>query len=86
MDITRLSSKGQIVIPKDLREGFETGERLLVIRKGEDLLIKRASTVPERFLDDLEFAVRTEKALREYERHPRKSLSPEKFLRELDTW
>jgi AbrB family looped-hinge helix DNA binding protein len=40
---TRLSSKGQIVIPKRIREelGLEEGEDLVVIARGSQIIIRR---------------------------------------------
>jgi len=42
-DIVRVSPKGQIVIPKAIRRrlGFSGGERLLVMSRGEEILIKK---------------------------------------------
>jgi AbrB family looped-hinge helix DNA binding protein len=42
---TRLSSRGQIVIPSELRVGFEEGDDFLVIRKGEDLILRKTSVI-----------------------------------------
>jgi AbrB family looped-hinge helix DNA binding protein len=46
---TRLSSKGQVVIPKRVRDelGLEEGDDLVVISKGGQIIIRRLS------LDDL---------------------------------
>jgi len=42
-DIVKVSPKGQIVIPKAIRRrlGFSGGERLLVMSRGEEILIKK---------------------------------------------
>ena len=40
--ITKMSTKGQIVIPNDLRSEFNIGEKLLVIRNDDQLIIKKA--------------------------------------------
>lgn len=42
-DIVKVSPKGQIVIPKEIRRrlGFSGGERLLVMSRGEEILIKK---------------------------------------------
>jgi len=47
--ITRLSSKGQLVIPKRIRDkqGLKEGEDLIVISEGDRIIIRRLS------LDDL---------------------------------
>ena len=38
---TKLSSRGQIVIPVSLREGFVEGENLVILKEGEDLIIRK---------------------------------------------
>lgn len=41
VEFTRMSSKGQIVIPKKLREGFEEGTPFAVIRDKDTILLKQ---------------------------------------------
>ena len=43
-DMVKVSSKGQIVIPKDLRKrlGVKTGEKLLVLSRDRDILLRKA--------------------------------------------
>jgi antitoxin PrlF len=43
-DIIKVSSKGQIVIPKAVREklGVKAGERLLVVSRGKEILLQKA--------------------------------------------
>ena len=45
-ELTRLSSKGQLVIPSPLRKqlGFKTGTRLAMFTDGEHILLKPIST------------------------------------------
>jgi AbrB family looped-hinge helix DNA binding protein len=42
LEVTSLSSRGQIVIPNSIREGMhlETGAKLLVIQDGNNILLK----------------------------------------------
>ena len=43
MDTTRMSSKGQVIIPKDLRDelGWQEGDELVVERQAEGVILKR---------------------------------------------
>jgi AbrB family looped-hinge helix DNA binding protein len=41
VEFTRMSTKGQIVIPKKLRAGFEDGTPFAVIRDRDTILLKR---------------------------------------------
>jgi len=42
IDITKMSSRGQIVIPLDMRKDINEGEKLIVIRKDDEIILKRA--------------------------------------------
>ena len=38
---TKLSSRGQIVIPEDMRKDLKEGEKLIVIRKDNEIILKK---------------------------------------------
>lgn len=86
LDITKMSSKGQIVIPQEMRKGFHEGEKFVVIKTDKQLILKSVEDFDENIEEDLEFARRTEEALERYEKGMFKSMSSEDFLRELDQW
>ena len=45
---TKMSSRGQIVIPLDLRKGINEGDKLIVIRKGDSIILKKSlPEIPE---------------------------------------
>ena len=48
MESTKLSSKGQIIIPKQLRASYqwETGQELIVIDTGDGILLKPKAPFP----------------------------------------
>ena len=52
---TRLSTKGQLIIPKEVRErhGWTAGVELLVEDRGDSVVLRRADDLPETTLDDL---------------------------------
>jgi AbrB family looped-hinge helix DNA binding protein len=84
--VTRLSSKGQIVIPSDMRADFKEGEKFVVIRSGDKFILKSVNGFDENIEEDLRFAERTEEALKRYEKGLFKKMSGEDFLKELDKW
>ena len=86
MAVTKMSSKGQIVIPLELREGIKEGDKLVVIRNGNQLLLKRMADMPKRLQEDLEFARRTEEAWKRYDRGEFKSMELKDFLKEAKKW
>ena len=83
---TKISSKGQIVIPSNMRHSFKEGDTLLVIKNKNTLLLKKANDLDEQFKEDLEFAKRTEEAYKRHERGEFRTLSGNKFLEELEKW
>jgi len=82
-EIVKLSSKGQVVIPSELRNGFNEGDKLLIIRNGDKIIIERASELDEKLKEDLEFAKRTEEAWKEIEDGKGKSYTSEEFIKRL---
>lgn len=42
---TKMSSKGQVVIPVEVREGIKKGDRLMVIRKDDEIILRKL--IPE---------------------------------------
>ncbi len=49
MNTTKLSSKGQVIIPKPLRTAhhWETGQELVVVDVGDGILLKPKTPFPE---------------------------------------
>ena len=82
--ITKMSTKGQIVIPNDLRNEFDIGEKLFIIKNNDQLIIKKASNLDKNLEEDLEFARRTEAAWKRYEKGEFDSISEDDFLKELE--
>ncbi len=39
--MTRVSSRGQIVIPVSMRKDLKEGDRLIIIRKGDEIILKK---------------------------------------------
>ncbi len=81
--ITKMSSKGQVVIPLDMRKNFKEGDKLVVVQVKDQLVLKKATGFDQKLAEDLEFARRTEEAYKSYERGEFKSMSAEDFLKEL---
>lgn len=45
IDTTRMSSRGQIVIPLEMRKDINEGDKLIVIRKDDEIILKKS--IPE---------------------------------------
>ncbi len=83
INIIKMSSKGQIVIPIDMRKGIKEGEKLFIIQNEGKLIIKKASESDKNFQEDLEFARRTEKAWKQIEEGKCKTYTLKEFKKRL---
>ena len=81
--LTKMSSKGQVVIPSELRKNISEGETLMIIKNDNQLIIKKATDLDKKMKEDLEFAKRTEEAWKRYEKGEFKKKSAEEFLKDL---
>ena len=86
ISITRMSSKGQVVIPKDMRKDILEGEKLVIIEKDGKLILKKASKIDENFQEDIEFCKRTEEALKRVESGEFISVDSKNLFEEMDKW
>ena len=86
IDMTKMSSKGQVVIPQELRKVFNEGDKILVIRNKDQIILKRADKFDKQIEEDLEFARRTEEALNRYEKGEFKEMEFNDFIKEIKKW
>ena len=84
--ITKMSSKGQIVIPAEMRKGFQEGDKILLIQTDEQLIMKKASKLDKALKADLEFARRTEEAWKRIEEGKGIRMDFDDFLKEMKKW
>ena len=84
--LTKMSSKGQVGIPTELRKDIKDGETLMIIKNDNQLIIKKATELDKKLKEDLEFAKRTEEAWKKYEKGEFKTKNAEAFLEELKGW
>ena len=84
--ITKMSSKGQVVIPAEMRDDIHEGEKLILIKHDDRIIMKKTDDLDKNLEEDLEFARRTEEAWKRYEKGEFKSMDSEDFLREIEKW
>jgi len=84
--ITKISSKGQVVIPSEMRRDLHEGDKLLIIENNGQLIMKKASKLDTNLKEDLEFAKKTEAAWKRYENGEFKSMDSKDFLKALEKW
>lgn len=63
--MVKVSDKGQISIPSDIRKEMKIkkGEELLLVKKGEKLLIEKSPTVSKKFVGEFNFMARHAEAV-----------------------
>ena len=86
IEITKVSSKGQIVIPHDLRGDIKEGDKLVVIRNGDQIILKKADKFDKNIEEDLEFAKRTEEAYKRIEAGKGIEMDFDDFIKEMKKW
>ena len=86
LEITKISSKGQVVIPQEMRKDFHEGEKLVVIKSGKQIILKSVNDFDENIAEDLEFARRTEEAWKSYDKGEFKEMDYDDFLNEVEKW
>jgi len=86
INITKISSKGQIVIPSEMRKNLKEGEEFIIVKDEDRFILKKAEKITDEMREDLKFAKRTEEAWNEIESGKCTSYSKEEFLKELKKW
>jgi len=84
--IAKVSSKGQIVIPSQMRNNIRSGDEFLIVKDQNRIVLKDMKNIAEEMKDDLGFARRIDKAWKEYEKGMFNSKSKEAFLADIDSW
>lgn len=86
IDVIRMSSKGQIVIPSEMRGNLKEGDELLIIKDDDRIILKKAEDITKDMKEDLEFAKRTEEAFNRIEQGEFISIDSENLFEEMDKW
>ena len=84
--ITKMSSKGQVVIPAEMRGNIPEGEKLLLIQNDKQIIMKKASELDKNIEEDLEFARRTEEAWKRIEEGKGIKMDFDNFVDALKKW
>ena len=86
INITKISSRGQVVIPLNMRDDLKEGEELVVIKNNSQIILKKASDFSENLREDLEFAKRTEEAWKSIEKGEFVDVDSKNLSEEMDKW
>ncbi|MBU2523521.1 MAG: AbrB/MazE/SpoVT family DNA-binding domain-containing protein [Nanoarchaeota archaeon] len=83
ISITKMSSKGQIVIPLEMRGEMHEGDKIVIIKNDNQIILKKVEDFDENLKEDLEFARRTEEAWKRYDKGEFVSMDSKDFLKAL---
>jgi len=86
ISMTKMSSRGQIVIPLNMRKNLKKGESLIIMKNDNQIILKKASDFSENIREDLEFAKRTEEAFRRVRNGEFIKVDSENLFEEMDKW
>jgi len=86
INITKISSKGQVVIPQEMRKHLQEGDKLVVIKNKDQIILKKAEDFSKNIEDDLEFARRTEEAYKRIEAGEFIKIDGENIREEMMKW
>ena len=53
MEITKLSTKGQIVIPEEIRKGLKSGTAFIVSKQNDLIVLKKISDLTKREIEEI---------------------------------
>lgn len=81
--MTRLSTKGQIVIPESVRRNFEVGTAFNVVRKGDLIVLKEIEGFSDWEIKEME---ELDKIWKEIDSGECKSYEKEEFFEEMKKW
>jgi len=84
--ITRMSSKGQVVIPAEMRSDINEGDKLLIIQNEGQLIMKKADKLDSNLKEDLEFAKKTNEAWKRIEKGKCIKMDFDNFIDALKKW
>jgi len=86
INIIKISSKGQVVIPQEMRKNMKEGDKLIVIQNKGQIILKKAEDFSKNIEEDLEFARRTEEAYKKIEAGEFVKIDAENLEEEMMKW
>lgn len=83
MEITKLSTKGQIVIPESIRKGLDVGSAFKIMRHGDLIVLKGIEKFSK---EEMREMGELDKIWKNIDNGKNKSYTPEEFFKEMNLW
>tara|TARA_Y100000034_G_scaffold118819_1_gene159929 strand:+ start:231 stop:482 length:252 start_codon:yes stop_codon:yes gene_type:complete len=83
MEITKLSTKGQIVIPEKIRKDMKEGTPFIVTKKNNLILLKEVKGLTKEEIKEME---ELDKIWKDIDEGKGTTMDVEKFLEEMESW
>tara|TARA_Y100000310_G_scaffold345426_1_gene464829 strand:+ start:8327 stop:8578 length:252 start_codon:yes stop_codon:yes gene_type:complete len=83
MEITKLSTKGQVVIPEEYRKNLEVGTAFAVAKKDDLIVLKKVDNLSDSEVRELE---ELQKIWKDIDSGKGESYTKEEFFDELEKW
>ncbi|MCK5708034.1 MAG: AbrB/MazE/SpoVT family DNA-binding domain-containing protein [Candidatus Aureabacteria bacterium] len=83
MEITKLSTKGQIVIPEEIRRGINVGTPFLIIKQDNLIILKKIEGLKKQEMEEIK---ELDKIWKEIDSGECESYSEEEFFIKLKEW
>jgi len=84
--VTKMSSKGQVVIPAEMRKNIREGDKLVIIQSEGQIILKKATKMDKNFQEDIDFARRTDKAFHRIQSGKGVEMEFDMFIDEMKKW
>lgn len=83
MDVTKLSTKGQIIIPEQIRRGYETGSSFLITKVNDLIVLK---PIKDLSLEEKKEMKELNKIWKEIDSGKSKKYSEKEFFESMKKW
>ena len=85
VEIIEMKSNGQISIPSEFRDDIKEGDKLIIIKNDDQLILKKVDFI-KGLEEDLIFAKRTEEAFKRYQNGKFVEMDFDEFMEEARKW
>jgi len=83
MEVTKLSTKGQIVIPEEFRKNLEVGTPFIISKQNDLIILKKVDGLTEKEKEEMK---ELNKIWRDIDNGKCESYSEEEFSEEMKKW